>query len=232
MDNAKPSRVELAKNILVLSALTGLLGLSLLMIWRLWPENPVSAAAVSLEGKVHNVGGAPSIGQRESPVALVEFTDFQCHFCNKFASEVLPELRRRYVESGQLLFVFRQFPITDLHPAAAEAGAAAICANEQGRFWQMHDSLFQQPRANGDWAFSERVRAIGLNADAFATCMKGVGPIAVRADLRVGDSIGIAGTPKFLVGRLSTDGSMTSIRRITGARSINTFTDAIDQLLR
>ena len=85
--------------------------------------------------------GAAIRGNRSATVAIVEYSDFKCPACGQFATGTLPAIERRYVDTGKVLLAFRQYPM-DRRPLAQKAAEAAICAGDQGKFWEMHDQLF------------------------------------------------------------------------------------------
>ena len=85
----------------------------------------------------------PIIGNPDAEITIIEFSDFQCPFCARFHIQTLPTLMEEYIEKGTVKLVFRDFPIQSIHPNAVPASVAAECANEQGKFKQMHDILFE-----------------------------------------------------------------------------------------
>ena len=107
--------------------------------------------AQKFEPKDIDLAGAAVKGAAEAPVTLVEFTDYQCPFCRRHFSTTMPQLVRDYVESGKLRYVVKEFPIPSLHPSAAKAAEGALCAGDQDRYWEMHDAIFQNPRAVARW---------------------------------------------------------------------------------
>ena len=121
---------------------------------------------VALSGPVRtSVADAPSLGRADAPVTLVEFSDFQCPFCGRFFATTLPALKKDYIDTGKLRYVFRDFPLDQLHPNARKAAEAAHCAGEQGKYWEMHDVLFQNQRALAPSQLTEYARAVGVAGD-------------------------------------------------------------------
>ena len=102
---------------------------------------PVPTEPVPLEG-------APILGNPEAPVAIVEFSDFACPFCGRFSKDILPELKAKYIDTGQVLLAFRHLPLDRIHPRARPAAEAAECASRQGKFWRFHDLLFADLECN------------------------------------------------------------------------------------
>lgn len=84
-----------------------------------------------------------AIDAAKAPVELIEYSDFQCPFCRRFFEETYPEIKKQYIDTGKVKFVYRHFPL-DFHPAAQKSAEAAECAREQGKFWEMHDAIFRE----------------------------------------------------------------------------------------
>ena len=99
----------------------------------------------------------PVIGNSDAPITIIEFSDFQCPFCARFHTQTLPLLLEEYIEQGKVKLVFRDFPIQSIHPNALPASVAAECANEQGKFREMHDMLFEK---QNEWNKLEHGRCI------------------------------------------------------------------------
>lgn len=89
-----------------------------------------------------DTGDAPSKGDANAPVKIVEFSDFQCSYCATFHKQTYPQLLETYIKTGKVLFIYKQYPLT-FHPEAQKAAEASLCANAQGKFWEMHDKLFE-----------------------------------------------------------------------------------------
>lgn len=99
--------------------------------------NQVGKTAVSVE-----VGNSAVKGDANAKITLVEFSDFQCPFCARFYSETLSQIQKEYIDTGKVRLVYKHFPLISIHPDAQKAAEAAECAGEQGKFWEMHDSMF------------------------------------------------------------------------------------------
>ncbi len=137
----------------------------------------------------------PAIGPDGAKLAIVEFLDYQCPYCNE-ESSVFRELTSRY--GDRVRFIVRDFPVLELHPQAVTGAEAAGCAEVQGKFWPMHDRLFalkgQLARADVERA----ARQSGLDMTAFIACMDGHARIdEIQADAAAGVAAGVRGTPTF-----------------------------------
>lgn len=179
------------------------------------------------------VQGAPALGDGSARVTIVEFSDYQCPFCRRHSSQVLPELVKDYVKTGKLRYVFRDFPIASLHPQAHRLHEAAHCAGDQGRYWEMHDRLFEDPTRTEVKDLVDRARALGVDVSRFERCMTGaVHATRVRQGIADGEKARVRGTPTFLLGLTEPDGApLRPQRLIVGAQPYAAFKQAIDSLL-
>jgi protein-disulfide isomerase len=165
------------------------------------------------------VDGAPFRGPAAAPVAIVEFSDFHCPFCQQVAS-TLRQLLSRYDDKVKL--VHRDFPNENIHPEATKAAEAARCAHEQGKFWEYHDALF----ANAPKATQEQLgvyaRQVGLEVPSFERCLASGRQVpAVQRDVNEGTRLGVTGTPAFFInGRL-----------LSGAQPLESFVRVIEEEL-
>ena len=94
-----------------------------------------------------NVDGATFYGKSDAKVTIVEFSDYQCPFCARYAHETFPQIDREYIQTGRVKYVFRDFPIESIHPQAFKAHEAVYCAGEQGKRREMHEQVFSNQRA-------------------------------------------------------------------------------------
>ncbi len=165
----------------------------------------------------------PALGSPDAPVTMIEYSDFQCPFCGKFARETEPELIEKYVEDGTLRIEWRDFPY--LGQESANAALAARAAHAQGEFWRYHDLLFENQGSTNSGAFSEDklldlARGAGLDVGRFERDMKsGKYEAAVAADFEEGQSSGVTGTPTFLING----------EALVGAQPIEVFEEAIEK---
>jgi protein-disulfide isomerase len=146
-------------------------------------------------------------GRPDARVSLVEYGDFQCPYCRE-AYPAVSELLERF--GDELCFVFRHMPLTDLHPAAQRAAEASEAAAAQGRFWEMHDRLFEGGARLSEADLIAHAEALGLDADAFARELgEGVYRERVLADLDSGVRSGVPSTPRFFVDGVVHEGGAT-----------------------
>jgi len=161
----------------------------------------------------------PAKGPADAPVTIVEFSDFQCPFCRR-AQTVVDEVLKRY--DGKIRYVYRQLPL-EMHDNARTAAEASLCADDQGKFWPLHDWMFQHQQELSADSLKAKAGELGLDATAFASCLDEKKHAAqVDQDMAEAQRLGITGTPGFLInGRL-----------ISGAQPLSTFVEVINDELR
>ena len=169
------------------------------------------------------------LGREDAPVTIIEFTDLQCPYCARFATQTFPELRRHYIDTGKVRYASRDLPLPS-HAYAVTAAVAARCAGEQGRFWEFREALFAAQSTLGPGTYAELAGKLGLDAEKFAACRKdGRQAANVRADLALARANGITATPSLIVGRL-VDGEFLG-ETIEGAKPYAVLAAKIDALL-
>src|SRR5918995_6597899 len=157
--------------------------------------------APSIENSPVDIAGAPAKGSPSAPVTLVEIPDYHCPFCRRHVQQTQPQIYSTYVDTGKVRHVFIHYPIDQLHPEAFKSHEAASCANDQGKFWELHAKLFEAP-ARTEEQISGLAFAVGLDVNALKTCMSsGKYREAVRKNVEKMQELGVSGTPMFLVGK-------------------------------
>jgi protein-disulfide isomerase len=168
-------------------------------------------------------------GNPAAPITLIEYSDFTCGFCLKFFRETWPRLQAKYIESGLVRFVYRDFPRAFQGPGL-QAAVATRCAGEQGRYWPMHDRLFASNARLGPSEFEGHASAIGLNVRTFSSCVReGRYVDAILRDREEGVTLGFRGTPGFVL--VSTDAKDDTPLTIPGAFPFEVFEEHIERLL-
>lgn len=171
------------------------------------------------------LGAEYSLGRGDSPVVIVEYTDYQCGYCSLFHTRTYPDIRKNFIDTGKVRFVKRDLAL-DFHPNALKAAQAARCAGDQKKFWEMHDILSANPNSLGPEAYAKYARDIGLDAGAFKACIESDKYVTdIRESGKGAAAIGINGTPSFVVGTAKGD-TLDGIR-IIGAQPYAVFEKVI-----
>jgi protein-disulfide isomerase len=172
------------------------------------------------------IGDAFAIGDEDAPIIIVEYTDYQCPFCSRHYEQTFPLILENFVETGIVRYVFKDFPLTTIHPQAEKAAEAARCAGDQGQYLGMHNILFER---QGSWGlgdpsenFVNYAEELGIDASLFKECLaSGQYEEAVKADLNEGIQFGVTGTPAFFINGYP----------VSGAQPYSLFEEAVSTLL-
>jgi protein-disulfide isomerase len=187
------------------------------------PE-PVMDLTVSTDQAATRISGTPH-------VALIEFSDFQCPFCSNYAKVTYQRIQREFVDTGKVEYVFFNYPLEQLHPLALRASEVVECAGQQGKFWEMHDALFQTRSALSEEHFVKQAVALQLRLPQFRTCLTGSMLPRIRNQVGQADQAGVTSTPTFLIGRLESSGKVQIMFRIRGSAPYATFAAALNDAL-
>lgn len=193
------------------------------------PSQPSAPAIIQV-----SLDDDPFKGNPNAPVTVIEFSDFQCPFCSRFYTQTLPALQENYIDTGKIKLVYRDLPLDNLHPNARPAHIAAECADEQGKFWEYHDTLFEN---QGEWnrlssvdlssQLNQYATSMGLNSASFDSCLSSKSMAdEVQADYLQASQYGATGTPTFFIGN-EKDGFI----KLVGAQPYSAFQAAIDAQL-
>ena len=171
-------------------------------------------------------------GRADAPITLLEYSDFTCGYCGKFFRETWPRLQAKYIETGKVRFVYRDYPRSD-QGISVEAAVAARCAGAQGRYWPMHDRLFSERSRLDSGSFKGYAKVIGLDETAFAKCFDEREYLeSIFRDRQEANRWGFHGTPGFILMR--TAGGPTEKEpavAIPGAVPFEDFAEEIDRML-
>ena len=169
----------------------------------LWLKHGIKA--LDAPRRIDVPGAGPARGAKDAQVTVIEFSDFQCPFCVRTVPEI-QELLATYPE--QVRLVYRQLPLKTIHPQAQAAAEASLCANDQGKFWEMHDALFALNGKLQDSSYADLAAKLGLKTDDFATCMnQHTHAKTIDTDTAAADIAGATGTPYLLVNGRSLNGA-------------------------
>lgn len=163
--------------------------------------------------------GYPSFGPDDAPITIVEFSDFQCPFCRRFHDDTYQALLDAY--PGQIRFVYRNLPLTSIHPSAMPAAVASLCANDQNMYWEFHEKLFSSETLD-EATYIQYATDLGIDVDQFTACLSsGKHDEFIQADINFSLDLGVQSTPTFFVNGLA----------IVGAQPLANFSQLIDKEL-
>ncbi len=173
---------------------------------------------------------AYAMGRDDAPLTVVEFTDLECPFCQRFHLTTFEQLKKNYIDTGKVRFVTRDFPL-DFHPMAMPAAHAVRCAGEQGKFWEMRHVVAVKADALSRDVLFALARERGLEMTRFESCFTAEKyKAAIQKDIEDGQAAQVTGTPTFVIGRTSADGLEGD--RIVGAVPYPVFEGKIKELLQ
>lgn len=178
------------------------------------------------------------LGDPKAPVTVIEFSDYECPFCKRSFEQVLPSLKKEYIDTGKVKFVYRDFPLS-FHANAEKEAEAAQCAKDQGgdkAYYRFHDQIFTKTTSNGTGlALTELpviAKDLGLNVNTFQKCLdSGKFKDEVAKDMADGQAAGVSGTPAWIVGKSGKDGLVEG-KLIVGAQPFAAFKTVIDEELQ
>lgn len=195
------------------------------------PEAPSDPVKISVDDD-------PVLGDKNAPVTIIEFSDYECPFCKRHFDQTLPELVKNYIDTGKAKLVFRDLPLSFHDPLATKQAIAANCAREQGTdetYFKIHDAIFKATTSNGSGMTMDQLyglaNTIGIDQAVFKSCIDtDKYKEEVAKDLADAGSIGASGTPSFVIGK-STDSGEIEGQLLVGAQPFAAFKTIIDEKL-
>jgi protein-disulfide isomerase len=197
------------------------------------PGAPPTGATPAKPGAALHVVGRPSKGNPHASVTVLEYSDYGCPYCGQYVADVYRQIDRDYIKTNKINYVFKNYPIAQLHPTSINAHKAAACAGDQGQYWEMHDKLFTDQRNFTLDRFVESAGTLKLDAAAFRACVASTKhDDLIQQDIDEARAGGVQGTPVFVLALTDPNGqAVTPTRVIVGAQPYAAFTEAIDALL-
>jgi protein-disulfide isomerase len=193
------------------------------------PPQPPAPPPLPESVQIANVGGY-MLGRPDAPLTMIEFTDLQCPFCNRFATTTFDQLKKEYIDTGKVRFISRDFPL-DFHPQAMPAARASRCAGDQGKFWELRIALVKNASQLSPAFITQQAASLKLDMKQFDTCTKGTEyDSAISKDMTEGAGFSVNGTPTFFVGKTTAQGFEGF--RIVGAQPFAVFQQRIEGLLK
>ncbi|NDB51218.1 MAG: DsbA family protein [Nitrososphaeria archaeon] len=190
------------------------------------PE-PQDATPQQVQMTVFSENGSPILGDVNAPITIVEFGDYQCFYCNKFFHETEDQINENYIKTGKAKLIFKDFTI--IGADSIVSAHAAHCANEQGKFWEYHDTLYKNWNGeNNGWASADNqfrfAKEVGLDENAFTECMSSEKyKLTIQASSNDAKTLGLTGTPAFFI-----IGPNNKIVKIPGAQPYDVFVNILD----
>jgi len=171
-----------------------------------------------------------TLGSANATLTIVEFSDYQCSYCRRFHAEVLPALRKAYIDTGKVQLVFKDFPLS-MHREALPAALAGRCAAAQGKFWPMNELLFANQDRLAGALYPKLAATLALDVEAFKRCLQDPAlTAAIQRDQQQASDLGVNATPGFLIGRRLPEG--LRIERVgTGFIDFPALSMELDKLL-
>ncbi|PIZ47117.1 hypothetical protein COY32_02200 [candidate division WWE3 bacterium CG_4_10_14_0_2_um_filter_41_14] len=188
---------------------------------------------------ITSVDDDPVLGDKNAPVTIIEFSDYECPFCKRHFDETLPKIVKEYVDTGKVKIVYRDFPLSFHDPMATKEAVAANCARKQGGdtdYFKYHDEIFTRTISNGNGLSEANLTTIatdlGLNLGLFNTCLSDPAQTdEVKKDIADGTAAGASGTPTFVIGKSTSNGEIDG-DLVVGAQPYAAFQAIIDPLLQ
>lgn len=163
------------------------------------PPQPAAQAKLKIEGGY-------VLGSPDAPLTMIEYSDAQCPFCQRFQTAAFAEIKKNYIDTGKLRFISRDMPL-DFHPNAMRAAEAARCAGEENHYWEMRETLMNNASKLSEEDILGYAGDLHLNAAQFKACLaSGKYKASIGKDAAEAATLNIAGTPSFVVGRTTAEG--------------------------
>lgn len=191
------------------------------------PSQAESQAGESIKLSIFSDNASPYLGDANAPITIVEFGDYQCFYCNKFFHDTEDQIYENYIKTGKAKLIFKDFTI--IGPDSIVAAHAAHCADEQGKFWEYHDTLYNNWNGeNNGWASAENqnkfAQDLGLDMTAFSECMSSEKYTQkIQASTNDAQTLGLSGTPGFFI-----IGPNNNVVRVPGAQPFDVFVNVLE----
>jgi protein-disulfide isomerase len=204
-------------------------------LWMLTPDtSKVDDSSTLIKASSVSVDDGISKGKPDAPISIIEFGDFQCPYCQSFATDTEPQIQTTYIDTGKVKFIFMEYPMQDVHTNAMAAALAAECANEQGKFWRYHDILYSQQSHWENLDTNEALKILtsfaanaALNVQTFNSCLYSMKyENKINKQIEEGKSNQIDATPTLYVGN-----DKIGYTELSGTYPFAVFQRIIDQQL-
>jgi len=197
---------------------------------RMQPSNP-PVIEVAPKTKSISLGTIKPLGNPDAKVALIEFADYQCPYCERFFQQSYGSIKSRFINRGKVKYVFRDLPAPN-RPQALPAAIAARCAGEQGKYYEMQSLLFANSKKLEKNAYVKFANKLGIDSSKFLACLINDNQVEkIRQDMNDAAALGIRGTPTFYIGKVEGN-KIVDARQIVGALPYSYFKQALDKALQ
>lgn len=194
------------------------------------PGQPAQPSAPVIS-KVVSIDDDPIKGDKNAPVTIVEFSDYECPFCKRSNDNVMTRIDKEYISTGKVRLVFRDYPL-GFHRKAIPAAMAANCAGEQGKYWEVHDFLFANPNKLDPASVANASDELGLDKAKFEVCVNDKSKQEeITKDFKDGQKYGVRGTPSYFIGKTTESGEIEGTF-IRGAQPYPVFEEQIEEQLK
>jgi protein-disulfide isomerase len=199
---------------------------------------PQAIPTEDLSPKQVSIDDDPVLGDNDAKVTLIDFSDYECPFCKRYFDQTYSQIKKEYIDTGKIKYVFRDLPLSFHDPLATLEAVAANCARAQGddtNYYEYHDEIFKRTKSNGNGLTKDDLTTIasdlGLDTVSFTTCVNDEkNKEEVQKDLADATKVGASGTPTFFIGKSNSNGIITGTK-LVGAQPFDAFKKIIDQEL-
>jgi protein-disulfide isomerase len=208
---------------------------AVVLLWDMRVDGGAGSAPPSVRTAVEDVlaaglsapiSNAAAKGSTSADAVIIEFGDFECPFCARYAAETFEQIERNLVSTGKIQYVFRHLPLPG-HPLALSAAQVADCAGRQDRFWEMKAYLHAHHNDFVNQIWFSPDSPVGVDPESLENCIKQADRSGIEFDLAEASRLSIRSTPTFLIGKRSADGLVEVVARINGAHPYSVFRDAL-----
>jgi len=214
---------------------------SVLLIWRVAVDQasgaPPAPSKPTIEdlrsaGLMTRIGSEARLGSSEAPLVIIEYSDFECPFCARYAAEIFPSIEQDFIAAGRVEYVFRNYPLERIHPSAVTAAHVAKCAHRQGYVVPMREFLFTHQQSLRAVKWTEAAVEMGLDRKMFESCISAQDTSDIRTEKEEGTRLGVNSTPTFLFGQRRNNGEVRIVGRLRGAPPPELFPEAVDLVMK
>jgi protein-disulfide isomerase len=194
------------------------------------PAQPAAPAPVNDKVSMAFTPGGFSVGKENAPLVLIEYTDYQCPFCQRYHNDSFAQIKTNFIDTGKIRYISRDFPLP-FHENARRGATAARCAAEQGKFWELRHTMIVNANQLQADKLGGYAQAASMDVPKFQACVDSDKyRAAIDKDIAEGSAVGVSGTPSFVLGRVE-NGQLQGVRMV-GAMPYAQFEAKIQDMLK